>query len=178
MCITRINGFLRSPNKAFEKEKNTKLDEAFKHMAVLAAVYAVLSGVTSLLFNPAAWQLGILFLVLTYGFLLIFIPLWGLIVHAFAYLFGARSGIHQTLKSVFYGSTPMLLLGWIPIPYIIVIFIVWTIVLNIIGLKSLHNMATGRAALAVIVPEIIALAIIALIFVLFSEFVPPGALLI
>ena len=67
----------------------------------------------------------------------------------------------QTEKAAIYGSTPFLLLGWIPVIGL-VIGGIWAIILTIIGLRELHEITTGKAILA----YVLALAIIFVILIL------------
>jgi hypothetical protein len=66
-----------------------------------------------------------------------------------------------------------MLLGWIP--FIGFLAGIWTIILEILGIRELHEMTPGKAALAVIVAilviAIIIIAIAALFFIAFSEVV-------
>jgi len=82
-------------------------------------------------------------------------------MHIWVYLCGGRKGFGQTIKAMAYGSTPSLLLGWLP--FIGVIFSIWSIVVSIIGIRQLHEISTGRAVLAYLLGAIIIPLIIALI---------------
>lgn len=74
-------------------------------------------------------------------------------VHIWVYLCGGRKGIGQTFKAVAYGSTPSLIFGWIlPVG---VIFGIWSMVVSIIGIKQLHEISMGRAALAYLIGTIV-----------------------
>jgi len=77
------------------------------------------------------------------------------------YIAGGRKDIMQTEKAAIYGSTPFLLLGWIPVIGL-VIGGIWAIILTIIGLRELHEITTGKAILA----YVLALAIIFVILIL------------
>jgi len=60
----------------------------------------------------------------------------------------------QTIKAGMYGSTASLLFGWLPI--INMIAVIWSLVTEIIGIRQLHEITTGRAILAMVLPLIIA----------------------
>jgi len=60
-----------------------------------------------------------------------------------------------------YGSTPSLLLGWMP--FIGFIFGIWSMIVSIIGVRRLHEISTGRAVLAYLLGAIIIPLIIILI---------------
>lgn len=69
------------------------------------------------------------------------------IVHIGVRIVGGKKSIKQTIMALMYGSTPRLLLGWIPI---IGIFAeIWSIVLYIIGIREFHGITTRNAILAI-----------------------------
>lgn len=84
-------------------------------------------------------------------------------MHIWVYLCGGRKGVGQTVKAMAYGSTPSLLLGWIP--FVGIIFGIWSIVVSIIGIRELHEISTGRAVLAYLLGAIIIPLIVALIVI-------------
>jgi hypothetical protein len=153
--------FLFEPTKAFTAEQSTSFGDAFKYVMLLAIVSSVLSGIIAAFVVGIA--LGVAAIITTYIMLVIGVVIGGLILHIFAYIYGARKGLDQTLKTVAFGSTPTLLFTWIPV--IGWIISLYGIVLNVIGLKNLQGMSTGRAALAVLTPIII-VGIIALVLLL------------
>src|SRR5208282_3707141 len=73
----------------------------------------------------------------------------GIWIHFWVYILGGRNGIRQTMKVFMYGMTPSLLLGWIPV--IGGVFVIWWIVLDILGLRELAGLSTGKAALVMII---------------------------
>jgi hypothetical protein len=84
-------------------------------------------------------------------------------IHLWAMVVGAKNGLEQTMKSVFYGATPMYLLGWIP--FVGILASLWGLVLVGIGLMRLQNLSSGRAILAIliaiVIPVVIAFSILA-----------------
>jgi len=83
----------------------------------------------------------------------------------FVWLLGGRKDYFQTLKALIYGSTPGLLISWIPI--IGFIGTLWTLILVTFGIQELQEMSTGRAVAAVILAIVIIMSIIILIAALF-----------
>ena len=63
----------------------------------------------------------------------------------------------QTFKALMYGATPSLLLGWIP--FINFLALIWALIVEIIGIRQLHEISTGRAVAAVILAIIIPLVV-------------------
>jgi hypothetical protein len=142
-------GFLKQPAKAFEKESATDVTAAFKYMLVLMLVVAILSAAISL--NALAF-VGI------YVFGIFGSVIVGLWLHLWAYIFGAKKGLNQTLKTVFYGGTPNYLLGWIPI--INILASLYAIYLYWVGLKGLQVMPGDKALFAILIAIIIPMIIL------------------
>ncbi len=179
----KVKGFLLEPSKTFDATKGENLDEAIKYYAVIAAIYsaifAVLLAFVGTLFGSmmGGRNLGLLmgagagaggaviFFVLFMIFAIIGAFIGGAILHIFVYLVGGRKGIEQTIKAVMYGSTPGLLLGWIPI--IGFIAAIWSLVVEIIGIRQLHELTTGKAVLSVLILIIIAVVFAMIIVALF-----------
>lgn len=67
----------------------------------------------------------------------------------------------QTVNAVIYGSTPRLLLGGIP--FVGIIFTLWSLILGILGVRELQDLSTGKAILAVAIAVIIPLIIMILV---------------
>ncbi len=185
-----MKGFLLSPVETFGDVRDTDLGDSLKYYLLLLVINAVLSAIVSLVIMSAIWmtfagivaQLGlplpavagvsvVLFAILMIfvQFVLVFIgAAW---LHLFVYLFGGRKGYLQTLKSIIFGSTPAMLFGWIPF---IGLFVgIWAFALEILGIRELQEMTTGKAALAVILAVLVILliviAIVAMFFIAFSE---------
>jgi len=183
----KVKGFLLEPSNTFDAIKGENLSEAIKYYAVIAAVYsaifAVLLAFVGTLFSSmmGGRNLGmlmgagagaggaIIFFVLFMIFAIIGAFVSGAILHIFVYIVGGRKGITQTIKAVMYGSTPGLLLGWIPVVNIITA--IWSIVLNILGIRQLHELTTGKAVLAVLIPFIIAVILTVIVAALIASFI-------
>ena len=61
--------------------------------------------------------------------------------------------MEQTIKAVLYAFTPSGLIGWIP--FFGLLGWVWSIILTILGVRELHDLSTGKAVIAVILPVIL-----------------------
>lgn len=97
-------------------------------------------------------------------------------MHIWVYICGGRKGVGQTIKSMAYGNTPSFLFGWIP--FVGVIFSIWSLVVQIIGFRQLHEISTGRAVLAyllgaIIIPAIVMAISFAALLSALSGLVPP-----
>lgn len=173
--LEKVKGFLTEPSKTFDAVKDEPLEEAVKYYAIIAVVYSAL---LALMFAFAGSLMGPMMglgmmgagagigaAVITFVTFLIFAIasafIGGAILHIFVYIVGGRKGIVQTIKAVMYGLTPTLLLGWIP--FINFIAMIWSLVVEIIGIRQLHELTTGRAVLALVL-LIVASFILAFIF--------------
>lgn len=79
------------------------------------------------------------------------------IVHIGVLIVGGKKGMKMTMKALLYGSTPRLLLGWIP--FIGIIAEIWSIFLEIIGMRKLQEITTGKAIIALMSIIVIAIYI-------------------
>jgi hypothetical protein len=175
----KTKGFLGAPSNTFDDVAPETLGSTLKYFVIWAVVYAVLQAILFYTVGRAAFQtlwdlLGlsgpVLFLShpATYGlaallgaFATLFIG--GSWAHLFIRAFGGRKGYENTIKAFAYGNTPVLLFGWIP--FVGGLFSVWALVLDIIGVRQLHEISTGRAVGAVLLSMVALGVIIALIVV-------------
>lgn len=192
--VTKVKGFFLKPVETFQLSRNDGARVVFTYFATLLLFNAILSilidavgfgsmqmfsGIMGGFTYPvrgffislaggfiltlilAAW---ILFMALAVGFTLTLIfAAW---LHLWVYLFGGRKGIMQTFKAIMYGNTHLLLFGWIP--FIGIIFALWSLVLGILGIRELQELSTGKAILAVAIAIVIPLIIIIIFAVLFN----------
>jgi hypothetical protein len=57
-----------------------------------------------------------------------------------------RGGLGQTAKALFYGATPILVFGWVPV--IGSVAPLYSMILTVLGLRSVHNLTWRRMVLA------------------------------
>jgi len=168
--VEKTKGFLIRPTETFNKVKEEEIGAALKYFVVWLLIYAVLSAVISATignmlgnFSPlkslsilgvgtggmaALWLFIILFVL---GLIGVFISAG--IIHIGVLIVGGKQGYYQTLKAIAYGNTPTYVLGWIPI--VIYIAGIWALVLEILGIRELQEVSTGKAVLAVLIPLIL-----------------------
>ncbi len=161
--VDKIKAYLLSPSEAFENEKSTTMVDALKYLLILTIVIAVLLAVLSyaslevlgtLMGGAALGPMAfVTTLVSVYVGVVIGSFIGAILFHIFAYIFGARKGFTQTYKITVYSMTPTLLLGWIPILNFLTGL--WSLYLEYVGLKKLHEMTSGRAILTILIPIII-----------------------
>jgi hypothetical protein len=180
----KIKGFMVSPTETFNTVKEEGWGGSIGYFAKLLIILAILIAVIIVAIFAAIW--GMIeafipaevpglggFLGMAAGiiavFMLISIIIGGIIgilvgslwMHIWVYAVGGRKGVGQTIKSMAYGSTPSLVLGWIP--FLGIIGVIWSIVVSIIGIRQLHEISTGRAVLAYIIGAIIIPIIIVIV---------------
>jgi hypothetical protein len=185
--VEKAKGFLMEPSKTFDSSKEDTLEEAIKYYAVIVAVYSLLSTVMfatvmgSFGSMMGMGQLGtmmgvgagiggavVLFVIMVvFGLIGVFIS--GAIVHIGVLIVGGKKGITQTIKAVMYGSTPGLLLGWIPL--IGGLAGIWSLVLEVLGVRQLQEVTTGRAIIAVIIPLVIIVILVIIFAAVIAAFV-------
>lgn len=183
--IEKVKGFILEPTETFQKVKDEEVGEALRFFIIwllivsaLSAIFFSIIGITILSTMPQTDELamfdsfigaggGIVIAIFMFIFMLIFgvitIFIGAGIIHLGVLIVGGKNKYHQTLKSLIYGGTPSYLFGWIP--FIGTIGSIWSLILSIFGIKELHEISTGKAIIAVLLPVII-LSAIASFFVL------------
>ena len=178
----KVKGFLGAPVNTFNNVEAEALGSALKYFTIWVVVYVILRTIVFYTlerrvfqtlwdlpglsdaapylyhFDPVTFAL----LAVAGAFASLFIS--GSLTHLFVQAFGGRKGYANTIKAFAYGNTPVLLFGWIP--FVGMLFPIWALVLNIIGIRQLHQISTGRAIGAVLL-GIVALIIIAVLIALF-----------
>ena len=196
MCISdKIKGFLAKPKETFLAMKDESLGKAYQYYVVLLIIFSVLYGIVTILtginsfsevtamignvFGPGygdaisafggfAAAMDFFFIYLMFVMSLFTIFLSGFILHCFVLMFDGEKGYKMTLKSMFYAYTPYLLLGWIP--FVNILALIWTLALQVIGIKTYHEISTGKAVMVVILPIILALIGLVLFSVVIAAF--------
>jgi hypothetical protein len=178
----KVKGFLGAPLNTFNNVEAEALGSALKYFTIWLVIYTILRTIVFYTLERRVYQtlwdlLGssdavlylyrfdpIIFalLALAGAFASLFIS--GSWTHIFVWAFGGRKGYGNTMKAFAYGYTPVFLFGWLP--FVGMLFSIWALVLNIIGIRQLHEISTGRAIGAVLL-GIVALIIIVFLIVLF-----------
>jgi hypothetical protein len=174
--LTTAKLIMGNPNKFFNSvKKETDLTVSFVYLLQLLIIPTVMIIVLfSLFFTIMSGFLGPLVGVQTMGFLG---PLIGIgagisfyvisvigsfigavILFIFIYIVGGRKGYTNTYKASVYGGTPGTLFAWIP--FVNIVFGLWSLYLVIKGVSVLHEISMGRALLAILLPLIVAIVII------------------
>ena len=194
--IKKVKGFLSEPTRTFETCKEEPLEEAVKYYLLIAAVYSLLFAIiTAMIYsviysivNPLISNNTVLKdnialkvpngITETFGdffmlfiLMLISVFIWGAILHFFSYILGGRWNISRSIKVAMYGSTPLMLLGWIPV--IGIFGWIWAGALNVVGLHQYQDLGEGKAIMAVLTPIILLLlTVLALLIVIILMIIP------
>ncbi len=173
--MENVRGFLLKPVETFQKSKEDTLGNTLTYYIILVVINAILSTLVLLAGVSTLSQYGnipgmegifpeILFVsIIVGGIAGVFVG--GAWLHIFVWLLGGRKGYLQTVKTLMYGSTPGLLISWIPI--IGIIGALWSLILEILGIQELQEMSTGRAAAAVILAVVILVIIVIAVALIF-----------
>ena len=178
----KVKGFLGAPVSTFNNVEAEALGSALKYFTIWVVIYTILRTIVFYTLErrvfETLWDLlglgdaplylyrfdPVIFTLLAVlgAFAGLFIS--GSWAHLFVRAFGGRKGYANTIKAFAYGETPLFLFGWIP--FVGMLFWIWTLVLDIIGIRQLHEISTGRAIGAVLL-SMVALIIIGVLIGLF-----------
>ena len=174
----KVKGFLGAPSNTFNNVEAEALGSALKYFTIWVVIYTILRTIIFYTLERRVFQafwdlLGLsdapLYLYhfdpVIFALLAVLGAFAGLFIsgswtHLLVRAFGGRKGYRNTIKAFAYGYTPAFLFGWLP--FVGMLFSIWALILNIIGIRQLHEISTGRAIGAVLV-GIAALTIIAVL---------------
>ena len=177
----KVKGFLGAPLNTFSDVEPEALVSALQYFAIWAVIYAILQTIIFYTLGRGVFQtlwdlLGLsnaalfLFHPATVGLASVLGAFGGLFLsgswaHLFVRAFGGRKGWGNTIKAFAYGNTPIFLFGWIP--FVGALFSIWALVLDVIGIRQLHEISTGRAIGAVLLGIVALTVLIVMAVVLF-----------
>lgn len=177
--IEKVKGLLLDPTGTYNKLKDEEMGAALRYFIIWLLIFSALAAVIFAVVGTAIFSMlpqgelgmfnqilgagggfiiaGAMFIAtLIFGIIGVFIG--AAIIHLGVILVGGNQGYEQTVKSLIYGGTPGYLFGWIP--FIGIIGSIWSLILIIFGVKELHEVSTGKAVIAVLIPVIIIAAIV------------------
>ena len=172
--IAKVKGFIVSPVESFQAARPDTTDTAVPYLIALLLVHAAMTAIVSLIGISVMGMLSPMMpwfampVVIFFGVLIggaIVTILFSLWLHLWVYLLGGRKGLFETAKAVIYGMTPGMLLGWIP--FIGFLFCLWSIVLQIIGIRELQEMSSGKALVAMVIAVMVPLIVLVLLAMYF-----------
>jgi hypothetical protein len=168
--IDKVKGFLFEPSNALHNSKEDSLIGALKYYLILVLIYSVLEALIRIFFGEMIVSMMGKYAIISGGATIkdiIMNPIYevvyaipgvfiiGAFLNISVHIAGGKKGFNQTIKALVYSSTPALLFGWIPV----ISFIpgMWSLILNIIGIREFQEISTKRALLAVVIPFILLL---------------------
>ncbi|MFY9749707.1 MAG: Yip1 family protein [Methanoregula sp.] len=175
--IARARKFLSTPGEAFRESRDDTEKTVSHYFSTLLLIFAVLSVVFAAIVGSFTHVLpgtsfvsgaGAMVLASIISIISIFIAgtvftlLFSVWVHLWVWILGGRNGLAQTVKAIVYGMTPFFVYGWIP--WIGFFFSIWSLVLDVHGIRELGSLSTRKAALAIIIPVVILLIVAATVF--------------
>jgi len=181
--LNKIKKVMFNPSGFFSKLKEKSVKNAFIYLAFIAAVYAVLYAVMSIIFvslvgeitgpfqyiYPTVYAVGawliILMSAVSYGITLGLSFLWGAVLHLWLMIWGVKSDYKKTYQLYVYGNTPSIVLGWIP--FVNFIIWIWSMIILIVGTMKVYGTSKTKATWIYLLPIIILGGIFALGMILF-----------
>jgi len=159
----KVREIMLSPSRFFRKIKREKgITNAFKYLVILSVVPAIAITFSAFAIPTESLfsRLGVVALILLYFLSLLGQFISSMIVHAFVYLLKGRGNYGDTFKVIVYGSTPSLLLSWIP--FLGFIFGLYSLYLTVKGISIVHSVSILRALAIILLPIILVFGIIAI----------------
>ena len=173
--INNVKGFLLNPIETLTAHRDESLGDALRYYVILLAIFGALNGVMVGLglsmaqdiaspyaamgaFGAIGTILVAIVAMIIFGVIGLFIG--SVILHIFVYIAGGRKDVSTTIRSAIYSATPNLLFGWIPL--IGFLAGLWSLVLQVLAIKELHEISTARAVAAVVLPFVLMLILVVL----------------
>ncbi len=157
-------GIIKRPLTTLREIKKRSLSEVFVFIFLTAFFYSVLLSaaiffdIEPIINYDYFKETGLLNLIfLMYFLTIINFFVNAVFIHIFVIIVEGKNGLFESLKAVCYSSSPALFLGWIPVVGIITG--IWALIIQTAALRELHDISTGRAVLAMILPYIIFICI-------------------
>ena len=169
-----------NPPVFFELIRNESFLNSFIVLSVSTIIFAFLgysinffssyfySGFGSALFYPLFFSFssffgsGIIYSIVYLIFIIAVSFVGAAIYHISAIILGSKEGYMQSYKLYAYSYSPFIVLSSIPVIGLLSIF--YSFYLTYVGYRTLHNLPTGRAVAAAIVPPGLFLAILIVLF--------------
>lgn len=160
--VRTVRDLILKPGSAFESLRNLRLLYAIRYFigwfSILTAggvVLITVMGESSFMW-PLVQELkpdsiissfDMLLMLLIFGTIALYI-LIGVVTLA-CLIVGSRKGFDETARAVIFGSTPGYLLLWVP--FLVLIPAVWSLALQTLGFKKLHDLTVPRAVAVTVI---------------------------
>lgn len=166
--LEKIKLVIKSPSKFYKNISHERgFRKPFVYFALLSIVFAIGNLASEIVYPSvpsvllASIHPWIVYLLAPVGWLFSLVAsfLVAAIFHVFVYMLGGKQGYLQTYKSYVYGTTPHLLLGWVPFLGMLTgLYSMFYLLPK--GLSIQQKMSMGRAVAVVVVPIVIFVALI------------------
>jgi len=154
--FSKLGLILFQPKKFYEriKEMETDFFGALKYIVIFLAIFSVFriiseqyqyaSSIIDIILIP--FQSFFMWAIFCLGLMIYLFVLTG-ILHLIVKIVGGKSGYYQTFKAFVYGFTPILLIGWIPNIFVLIPILLYSLILQIVGISKLQEISYIRAIL-------------------------------
>jgi Uncharacterized protein conserved in archaea (DUF2143). len=161
LIYERMKGFILKPVETFRAAKDDEISFTILYFFVLLAVMCILFSLVlyQVWYYLMANNQTTFEIVKILGQTILTFFAFTAWLHIWIYVLGSRQGIKNTLRVMSYSMTPAFLLGWL-YPFGMIIGVVWSFILEAMGIRELHGFSLGRSIVAVILPIVVLFCIL------------------
>ncbi|WP_440950226.1 YIP1 family protein [Methanosphaerula subterraneus] len=168
--IDTIRGMIVAPVQTMHQQEESTVQDTLIYYLEIILAFALLSTIVTALLQSAGFATTVdllapasllIYLVGLIVGMIIALVIMVLIFHLCARVVGGDGEWTDTLRAVVFSSTPIAVIGWIPIVGSLIADL-WSLVLMVVGIREYHHLSTGRAAIAVLLPVIVLIILAAL----------------
>lgn len=174
--IETVKGMIVAPVQTMQDQDKSTVQDTLIYYLEISLIFSLLTTIISAVLTSAGFQttvdlqtpssLLIYPVALIVGMFIALVVLT-LIFHLCARIVGGDGALTDTMRTIVLSSTPVAVIGWIPVIGSIIADI-WSLVLLVIGIREYHHLSTGRAAIAVLIPAAVLLLLIILAISFFT----------
>ncbi len=147
--FTKLN-VLFKPKAFYEKIKDAEADlfGALRYIIIFLIIFSVLR-MMAVGYKSATDLFDLIMIPFLSFFIFIFYVI-GLMIYLFIFIgilhfivkvVGGKNQFYQTFKAFIYGFTPILLLGWFPNIYFLIPVLIYSLILQVIGISKLQEIS-------------------------------------
>jgi hypothetical protein len=174
-----LAGFLRAPGPAYQRLKKEGASHAVRFLCPVLIFFSLMTVVMTLTGNtswpsflePAPEGItGVSLAALaefSLAFLsgLILVVITGCWLHMWVYAIGDRRGLSDTVRMVFYGSSPAFLIGWIPYYVGAILGAIIAIIFYYYGIREFFAMDLLKSSIIILFFTVLSMFSIGILFV-------------
>lgn len=162
--IGTIKLVLSEPTTCWSKLSKKTVNDALLYLVVIMAAYGVLAVLMMTLWaGPLEAGIGIVGVLgsLVFGLVMSLVAAW--LYNVIIGFLGVKGEFKDAFRALAYGATPGMLLGWIP--FIGILGSLWSLVLQVIGLKDLYGTDFVKVIIALVI-EIVIFGVLSMILMM------------